>query len=196
MQRAGLGPQLEGDVDRLDSRSRPPVHFLAGLVQFAVMGPTRRDGEFIADLQPQAARLRKPQMMSVAGLPTAYQTGLLGDKPQMALVTQPPWQRDGQAGSCRCEQMGLARATKRSCPGAPARLSCGSGRIDSPGWPSHSKCVLRTGIRTCEQFPRSERPFQLRSDSRDEILEPSRSILSRSAGPRIEAGVQARKRVR
>ena len=37
-------------------------------VQFAVMRPAERDREFIADLLSKSARLRKAQMVRVAGL--------------------------------------------------------------------------------------------------------------------------------
>jgi hypothetical protein len=41
------------------SVSRPPVPFLAGAVQFAMMRAAERDRKFIADLLPKSARLRK-----------------------------------------------------------------------------------------------------------------------------------------
>ena len=40
--------------------------FLAGAVQFAMVCPAQRDREFVADLEAQAARLRKPQMVRVS----------------------------------------------------------------------------------------------------------------------------------
>ena len=89
----GLEPELAGDADRLNAFPRPPLHFLAGLVQFAVMGATQRDREFITDLQPQAARLREAQMMRIAGLPAAHETGLLGYELKVRLVAQPTRQR-------------------------------------------------------------------------------------------------------
>jgi hypothetical protein len=43
-----LDPEPAREVDRFDAASRPPLDFLAGAVQFAVMRPTKRDGEFVA----------------------------------------------------------------------------------------------------------------------------------------------------
>jgi hypothetical protein len=57
-------------------------------VQFAVMRPAERDREFIADLLSKSARLRKAQMVRVAGLSAADKAGLVGHR--VLLVPQPP----------------------------------------------------------------------------------------------------------
>jgi hypothetical protein len=51
-------------------------------MQFAMMCAAKRDGEFIAD----SARLRKTQMMRVAGFAAADGAGLFGYKAQVLLV--------------------------------------------------------------------------------------------------------------
>jgi hypothetical protein len=73
-------PQLAREAQRLDSDLRPPVRFLAGAVQFAMMRPAERDRKFIADLLSEPARLRKAKMVRVAGLTAANEAGLLRHK--------------------------------------------------------------------------------------------------------------------
>ena len=57
-------------------------------MQFAVMRAAKRDRKLITDLLSQSAGLRKPQMMSVAGLPATDETGLFGHKAQVVTVAQ------------------------------------------------------------------------------------------------------------
>ena len=71
---------------RAQGRFSTTFAFLAGAVQFAMMRAAKRDGEFIADLLPKAARLRKAQMVRVAGLAAADEAGLFGHKAQMLPV--------------------------------------------------------------------------------------------------------------
>ena len=85
----GFEPEPARDGDRLDAASRPPIDFLAGAVQFAMMRAAQRDREFVADLEAESAGLRKPQMVGVGGLPAADEAGLFGHEPQMLLVPQP-----------------------------------------------------------------------------------------------------------
>ena len=58
-------------------------------MQFAVMRAAKRDRKLVADLLSQSARLRKPQMMGIAGLPAADKAGLFGHKAQVDTVAQP-----------------------------------------------------------------------------------------------------------
>ena len=58
-------PQAARGLEWLKAVSRPPLHFLAGPVQFAMMRPAQRDGEFVADLLCEPARLRKTQMVRI-----------------------------------------------------------------------------------------------------------------------------------
>jgi len=55
-------------------------------MQFTMMRPTERNRKFIADFLRESTRLGKAQMVRVAGLASADETGLFGDKAQMLLV--------------------------------------------------------------------------------------------------------------
>jgi hypothetical protein len=59
-------------------------------MQFSVMRAAKGDRKLIADLLSQSARLRKPQMMRVAGLPPADEAGLFCHKAQVVTVAQAP----------------------------------------------------------------------------------------------------------
>ena len=83
------GPQFVGDALWLDAELRPPSHFIAGPMQVAVMGATKRHRVFIADLEAKASRLRKAQVMGVRWLAPANHTGLRGNKLAVALVAPP-----------------------------------------------------------------------------------------------------------
>ena len=85
----GFQPKLARQADGLETGFRPPVRFLAGAVQFAMVCPAQRDREFVADLLSQSARLRKTQVVRVTGLAAADEAGLFRDEPQMLLVPQP-----------------------------------------------------------------------------------------------------------
>src|SRR5262249_53185792 len=58
-------------------------------MQPPVVPAAERHRELITDFETNSPRLRKPQVMGVAGLPAADQAWLRGDKFQMRLVTQP-----------------------------------------------------------------------------------------------------------
>ena len=88
VERMGFQPKLARQTDGLETGSRPPVGFLAGAVQFAMVCPAQRDREFLADLEAETAGLREPQMVGVAGLAPANEARLFGDEPQVGLVTQ------------------------------------------------------------------------------------------------------------
>ena len=81
-------PKLARDRLRLNTGPGPPIHFLAGAVQLAVVGAAERHGKFIADLLRQPAGLGKAKVMGIAGLPPADQAGLPGNKAQVLLVAQ------------------------------------------------------------------------------------------------------------
>ena len=73
----GLRPQLPGNAGRLDSGSRPPIHFLTGAVQFAVMRAAKRDRELVTDFLSETAGLREPQMMGSQGCRPQIRQGCL-----------------------------------------------------------------------------------------------------------------------
>ena len=60
------------------------------------MRSAERHRKFITDLLSQSARLRKTQMVRVAGLSAADEAGLSGHKAQVLLVPQPFGLRQGQ----------------------------------------------------------------------------------------------------
>jgi hypothetical protein len=59
------GPQVARRFERFKAVSRPPISFLAGAVQFAMMRAAKGHGELVVDLLCQAARLRKAKMMRI-----------------------------------------------------------------------------------------------------------------------------------
>lgn len=89
MKRVGFPPELARQADGLETGFRPPVRFLAGAVQFAMVCPAQRDREFVTDLEAETAGLRQPQMVRVTGLAAADEAGLFRNEPQMLLVPQP-----------------------------------------------------------------------------------------------------------
>src|SRR5579885_2621047 len=58
-------------------------------MQLTVMTAAERHGELVAHLQADGAGLGKAQVMRIAGLPAADQTGLRGDEPEVVLVAEP-----------------------------------------------------------------------------------------------------------
>ena len=61
---------------RFDLEVFPPGYLIAGLMQLPVMTAAERNGELVADFKADGSGLCKPQMMRVAGLPAADETGL------------------------------------------------------------------------------------------------------------------------
>ena len=57
-------------------------------VDLAVMEPTNRHGELVADLSSERTGLGKAQMMRVGRCAAAYEARLGRDEPAMLLVTQ------------------------------------------------------------------------------------------------------------
>ena len=55
-------------------------------MQLPVVSAAERDGELVADLDPQRAWLSEAQMMRVAWLAPANKAGLGGDKTEMGFV--------------------------------------------------------------------------------------------------------------
>ena len=92
----GFQPKLARQADGLETGFRPPVRFLTGAVQFAMVCPAQRDREFVADLLSEPARLRKAKMVRVGRFAAADQAGSFGHKPQMLFVPFPFGLRRGQ----------------------------------------------------------------------------------------------------
>src|SRR5262245_14334890 len=57
---------------------------------------TERDREFVTHLKSKASRLCKADVMGVSWRSFANETGLLGDKTQMFLGSDPLWFADGK----------------------------------------------------------------------------------------------------
>src|SRR5712671_3064027 len=62
---AGCVPERLGYAEGIDANSLPPALFVADAVYLAVVHPAKRDGELVARLASERARLRIAQMMRV-----------------------------------------------------------------------------------------------------------------------------------
>jgi hypothetical protein len=82
----GLLPQSSGDLQCFDLEPVPPGNLIACLMQLPVMSAAERDGELVADLDPQGAWLCEAQVMRVAWMAPAYKARLGSDKTKMGFV--------------------------------------------------------------------------------------------------------------
>ena len=57
------------------------------MVNRPVMGPAQGHSEFVAHFSAERPRLHEAKMMGIAGLSSTYETGLLGYKSEMLLVS-------------------------------------------------------------------------------------------------------------
>ena len=89
---ARLLPQSFGDFEWVDVAidRAPPLGFVTSPMDLPVMGPAKRDSEFVADFAADGSGLRKSQVMSVRRLAIAEQARLRGNKLQVCFVA-PPW---------------------------------------------------------------------------------------------------------
>ena len=76
-----LLPQSLGDRQGIDFEIPPPSHFIAGLMQLAVMTAAEGHGELVADFETECPGLSEAQMMRIGRLPAADQAGLRGNEP-------------------------------------------------------------------------------------------------------------------
>ena len=86
----GRQPKGAGNIRRIDANIFPPCDLVATVMDFAVMTPTQRHGELIADFPAERTALREAEVVSVRGSPTADQTSMCGYKLHMIPVTNPP----------------------------------------------------------------------------------------------------------
>ena len=84
-----VSPRARKPPDGLDAVSAPPGALIAAPVKFAVMRPAQWHGELVTDLLSKSPRLRKAQMMRVAGLPATDEAGLFGDEAQVLSISLP-----------------------------------------------------------------------------------------------------------
>jgi hypothetical protein len=82
-------PQPLRRVQRIDVEVLPPCALVAAPMQFAMMKPAHRHGEFVTDFARQRAGLRKPEMVGIRRAAAAGQTRLGADELQVIRVAQP-----------------------------------------------------------------------------------------------------------
>ena len=75
-----LLPQFFSDFERIKVAILPPGDFITGLMQLSMVPTAERHCEFIADLQPDRARLCEAQMVRIGRLPSADKTRLVSYK--------------------------------------------------------------------------------------------------------------------
>src|SRR6516165_6263199 len=79
-------PEVGGNHKGIDILALPPGALIAAPVELAMVQPTDRNGEAVADLAPHRSRLRKPEVMGIRRGSAADKTGLSGDEPQMVAI--------------------------------------------------------------------------------------------------------------
>ena len=79
-------PEPECDWKRINMDLVPPRGLVTVTMKLAVVDPTNRDGELIADSVSEGARLHKREMMRIRRRSTAYKARLPGHKLPMLLV--------------------------------------------------------------------------------------------------------------
>ena len=113
-------PKLAGRNRRIYPGAAPPVRFVAGTVDFAVVSAAKRDSEFIADFAAECSALRKSNMMRVGRQPTANQTWLQCDEFNVIPVADPSRLR-------QAERAFVNRLTsRRNLPAVRVRRACRS----------------------------------------------------------------------
>ena len=85
----GFQPKLACQTDWFQAGCHPPISFLAGAVQLAMMRPAQRYCKFVADLLAEPAGLCKTQMVWVTWLAAADKAGLASHKAQVLPVSLP-----------------------------------------------------------------------------------------------------------
>ena len=66
----------------------PPCSLVTAAVNLAMMSTAERDGEFVADLAPERAKLGKANVVRICGLPFTDQAALRRDEFQVVLVAK------------------------------------------------------------------------------------------------------------
>ena len=94
--RMGLLPECSGNGKRIDLKTGPPRQLVAGLVQLSMMAAAKRNGEFIAYLAANGARLSKSQVVGIARLAPANHARLRCDEVEMGAVANPLGLRDSE----------------------------------------------------------------------------------------------------
>jgi hypothetical protein len=93
---ATLLPQSAREDERIDVAFLPPLALLACSVNLAVMGSTKRHGEFIADLEAEPPGLRVANVVRVRRRAAANRARLTGDEAEVLLASDALRLTDGQ----------------------------------------------------------------------------------------------------
>jgi hypothetical protein len=93
-QRMSFEPQRTGGAARVNPGLPPPCRFIAAAVGLTMVASAQWDNKFVTDFPPQSPALREAQMVRILRAPTANQTRLLGDIPNVVSVSNPArlWQ--------------------------------------------------------------------------------------------------------
>lgn len=158
LQPKGSGSFKWGDVS---AERFPPLRFVAGSVHLAVMSPTERNGEFVADFAPHRAWLGEPQMMGIRRLPTAEQTRLGADEFQMSLAAAPWCVSDHEhAPIRRSGRFGGSRHSFASCKSGPGERVSSAARSPPVFLPkAPSRPLARARPPACSSANTPLRPF-------------------------------------
>ena len=81
-------PKPESNRERIDLDLIPPRGLVGVAMKLAVMDPTNRDGELVADPAPERASLGKAEMMGIRRRAPAHEARLPRHEFQMILVAQ------------------------------------------------------------------------------------------------------------
>jgi hypothetical protein len=81
-------PEPERDWKRINVNLVPPRCLITLAMKLAVVGPTNRDGELIADSVSECTRLHKREVMRIRGRPAAYNARLPGHELPVLLIAQ------------------------------------------------------------------------------------------------------------
>src|SRR5262245_59107303 len=87
-------PEPAGNLDRVSAGLPPPRALVAGAMHRTMMPATERDGELIADLAAERARLCESEVVGIRRLAAAQEAFLLGDVAKVLPVAIAPWGSD------------------------------------------------------------------------------------------------------
>ena len=79
-------PEPERDWKRINVNLVPPRCLITLAMKLAVVGPTNRDGELIADSVSECTRLHKREVMRIRRRPAAYKARLPGHELPVLLI--------------------------------------------------------------------------------------------------------------
>jgi hypothetical protein len=89
-------PKRAGSRKRIYSGLSPPRSFITAAMDLTVVRATERHRELVADLATERTRLREAQMVWVGRPPTANQTRLFHEMPDVVAVAKATRLRKGE----------------------------------------------------------------------------------------------------